>query len=144
MGGAKHLVVKKISAVRALVPMRLVLIDWASDTILGDTAEFARNSAEWAECAFREIAPEQLAIVAARLFDESQGKYGWRYQFACFGRKENTTYEIYMVNEEEETVFLPDDPSAIEAVMTRCAYVGFVRRKPPEPRIAALPKTRAA
>lgn len=127
--------------------MRLVLIEWGSDKVLGDTAEFAKNSAEWVECTFREIAIEQLAVVAARLYDESRGRRGWRYQFACFGRKENTTYEIFAVNEEEEeqeAVFRPDDSSAIEAVMTRCAYVGFVCRKPPEPVKAPLPIARAA
>ncbi|MDJ0447556.1 MULTISPECIES: hypothetical protein [Methylocystis] len=125
--------------------MRLVLVEWASDRVLGDTADFAKDSAEWADCAFREIALEQLAVVAARLFDESRGRRGWRYQFACFGRKENTTYEIFTVNEEEEeAIFRPDASSIMQAVITRCAYAGFVRRKPPEPRIATLPNTKAA
>jgi hypothetical protein len=124
--------------------MRLVLVESVSDRVLGDTAEFAKNSAEWVECAFREIGFEHLAVVAARLFDESRGRYGWLYQFACFGRKENTSYEIFTVNEEEEAVFRADDSSAIGAVMTRCAYVGFVRRKPPEPAKAPLPIARAA
>jgi hypothetical protein len=125
--------------------MRLLLVDCRSDEILGDTAEFASDSAEWAECAFRKIGIEQLALVAARLFDESHGRFGWRYQFACFGRKERTAYEIFAVNDEDEQgAFSCSDPSAFATVITNCVYVGFVRREPPEPRVAILPAARAA
>ncbi len=116
--------------------MRLVLVDRGSDRICGDTAEFAVNSAEWAENASRNVNVEHMSLIAARLLDESEGRRCWVYEFNCFRPLEITWgYDVFSVHEDAADnlpdVFHERSKGAMAALLTHAQYVGYVNCAPP-------------
>jgi hypothetical protein len=113
--------------------MRLILIDNNSGYVFGDTAVFLAGSPEWRDdvsAADYEIEP--LALLAARLLDESAGRPGRAYPFVdCDPIDTSTGYHVYRADAEgHEAVPLVYDgqnQAVIDAVAADCRYVGFVR-----------------
>ncbi|WP_363349575.1 hypothetical protein [Methylocystis echinoides] len=111
--------------------MRLVLVDHGGERIRGDSARFAARSPEWAECTFREVGVAKLSLMAARLLDESEGRFSWRYQYSSFGpARRGGGYDVFSCSDD-----LDEAPPAhfedISNVMCECFYVGHVHCIPP-------------
>lgn len=106
--------------------MRLVLVEHGGERVCGDTAHFAARSAEWAENTFQRVSVSHLATIAARLLDESEGRFLWTYQYAPFGPRDGVGYDIFGVADQLEA-----EPEArfshITEVVEKCFYFGFVR-----------------
>jgi hypothetical protein len=123
--------------------MRLVLVDAGSDRVCGDSAVFAARSAEWAENAFRDARIEDMSLIAARLLDERAGKLGWRYRFDPLGPVDDSSYDVFVVNEDAESLPQLFDENSFPSLVTRSQFAGHVRRSPPAKRggeAAALPR----
>ncbi len=111
--------------------MRLVLVEHGGERVRGDSAVFAARSPEWAELTFLKTSVATLSIIAARLFDESEGRVLWNYEYSSFGPLEKGEgYDIFATSQD-----LDDLPAAhfeqISNVMCECFYVGHVRCIPP-------------
>ncbi len=111
--------------------MRLVLVEHGGERVRGDSAVFAARSPEWAELTFLKTGVATLSIIAARLFDESEGRFLWNYHYSSFGPLEQCEgYDIFACSQD-----LGDLPAAhfeqISNVMCECFYVGHVRCVPP-------------
>lgn len=111
--------------------MRLVLVDHGGERVRGDSAVFAARSPEWAENTFLKKNVAQLAIVAARVFDESEGRFRWNYHYSPFGPFEKCQgYDVFACAQD-----LDDAPACrylqLSNVICECFYVGHVRCIPP-------------
>ena len=121
--------------------MRLVLIDHGGDRVRGDSVLFASGSAEWAENCFLNVSLEHLSLIAARLFDESEGRFRWRYRFSAFGPdRTGIGYDVFACCEDLEEA-PPEALRVFSTVICCCAYVGYVACVPPA---ATLESRRAA
>jgi hypothetical protein len=113
--------------------MRLILIDNGSGFIFGDTAEYLAGQSGWKDDASGDDQDlEPLALLAARLLDESIGEFGREYVFIAHNPRDTSTgYHIYRADEQgRQTLPLVDDgqdQTMIEFVMENCPYLGFVR-----------------
>lgn len=107
--------------------MRLILVEHGGECIRGDSAIFATQSPEWAENTFQEVSVAKLAVIAARLLDESEGYFRWNYQFSSFGPSERGVgYDIFVCPEDLDEA-TPDWFREVSNVVCRCFYMGFVR-----------------
>ena len=117
--------------------MRLILLDHGGDRVRGDSLTFASRSAEWAENCFLSVSLEHLSLIAARLFDESEGRFRWRYRFTAFGpEKIDKGYDVFTCCDELEEA-PPETLRVFSTVICRCRYVGYVSRTPPVLSLAA-------
>ncbi|MGJ0507783.1 MAG: hypothetical protein ACR652_11820 [Methylocystis sp.] len=111
--------------------MRLVLVEHGSERVRGDSAVFAASSCVWAENAFLNVGVSKLSVVAARLFDESEGRLRWNYEYSPFGPLEKGEgYDIFACSHdlhEAPPVHFED----LANVFCECFYVGHVRCIPP-------------
>lgn len=105
--------------------MRLVLVEHGGERVCGDSAFFAARSPEWADNTFHKVGIAKLALMAARLLDESEGRFLWNYQFAAFGPCQRGGYDVLACAED-----LDEAPAQcfLDAsdVFCRCFYMGFV------------------
>lgn len=111
--------------------MRLVLVDHGGERVRGDSAFFAARSPEWAESTFRGMGVAQLSLMAARLLDESEGRFCWRYHYSSFGpARLGGGYDVFSCADDldEAPVSRFED---ISNVICECFYVGHVRCIPP-------------
>jgi hypothetical protein len=61
------------------------------------SADFATNSPDWAENTIKKVTLAKLDIIAARLFDESEGCSRWNYQFTSFSPCERGGgYDVFL------------------------------------------------
>ncbi len=112
---------------------RLILVEGGSNVVLGDTSLFAANSREWKALAEANTGVDRLALVAARLFDKSQGRVVNSYEFSHFWAEKGGGYDIFQVVESCQLghtcvqlmsrSFLP-----IETVLNQSQYIGYVHR----------------
>ncbi len=105
--------------------MRLILVEHGGERVCGDSAVFAARSPEWADNTFQRAPVGELAVVAARLLDESEGRFRWNYQFRLFGPCERGGYDVFACAEDMDDA-PPDDLQNITEVYCRCFYIGFV------------------
>lgn len=107
--------------------MRLILVEHGGECVCGDSAHFASRSPEWAENTFQKLGVAKLAVIAARLLDESEGRFRWNYQFSSFGPCERGGgYDVFVCAEEMDEA--PSECfSDMSNVLCRCFYMGFVR-----------------
>lgn len=116
---------------------RLVLVDRASNRVCGDTSAPGPYAQLWSEIACHlddDIAV--LSASAARLLDQSLGRTAGEYVFSPFAADQDSGgYLIFDCSRSKgsaapliatETL---DPDAATYSVMTRCTYVGYVRRK---------------
>src|SRR5512136_2566543 len=111
--------------------MRVVLIEHGGARVLdGLGASDARNF-EHPKTAHAREDPDELAVIAARRFDESEGRYYWNYRFAPFGPCDRSDgYDVFVCPcEPDETTQNRLEDFGI--VVTQCFYVGYVRCVPP-------------
>ncbi len=107
--------------------MRLILVEHGGECVRGDSALFASRSAEWAENTFQKVSVSKLAVVAARLLDESEGRFRWNYHFSSFGPFERGGgYDVFVCGEDADDA-PPESFGEVSHVVCRCFYVGFVR-----------------
>lgn len=107
--------------------MRLILVEHGGECVCGDSACFASRSPEWAENTFQKVGVGKLAVIAARLLDESEGRFRWNYQFSSFGPCERGGgYDVFVCAEEMDDT-PPECFSEMSNVLCRCFYMGFVR-----------------
>lgn len=111
--------------------MRVVLIEHGGARVLdGLDASDARSSGPPKTAHAREN-PDELAVIAARRFDESEGRYYWNYRFALFGPRDRSDgYDVFVCPCE------PDEATQnrlkdFGVVVTQCFYAGYVRCVPP-------------
>lgn len=107
--------------------MRLILVEHGCERVCGDSAAFAARSPEWAENTFQKPRVARLSVLAARLLDESEGRFRWNYQFAHFGPFEpGGGYDVFACAadlDEAPCECFREMPN----VLRSCFYVGFVR-----------------
>lgn len=126
--------------------MRLVLVEHGGERVRGDSAAFAARSPEWAENTFRNIGVAKLSVIAARLFDESEGRFKWNYLYSSFGPlRPGDGYDIFACGHDLDilpSVHFQD----ITNVICECSYVGHVLCIPPVVSITSRrrPSTTAA
>lgn len=111
--------------------MRLVLVDHGGERVRGDSALFAARSPEWAESTFRGMSVAQLSLIAARLLDESEGRFCWRYHYSSFGPpRTGGGYDVFSCANDldEAPIGRFEDLSNI---MCECFYAGHVLCIPP-------------
>ncbi len=115
--------------------MRMVLIDGDSNSILGDTAEFAVERLGWATQS--DLPPDSLAVIAARLFDEDRGLHGWTYRFSHFCPHD--TKNGYAVFSMLQSFRMRTDPGVdpFWDLLTASQYMGYVDRLPPVANLAS-------
>lgn len=110
--------------------MRMILIDSNSGYIFGDTADFADGNQEWNDATTGNANDgEALALLAARLLDESIGEYGREYSIG-YRRDGHDGYAVYRadIDGREAIPVVTDGQSAdqISAVEANCREVCFV------------------
>lgn len=105
--------------------MRLILVEHGGERVFGDSAVFAARSPEWAENTFQGAGIAKLSVIAARLLDESDGRFQWNYEFAPFGPDERGGYDVFMCAEDLDEA-PPQCFREIPSVLCRCFYMGFV------------------
>ncbi len=111
--------------------MRVVLIEHGGARVLDGLDASDARSFEPPKAADVCEAPDELAVIAARRFDESEGRYYWNYLFAPFGaRGHSDGYDVFICPSE------PDETAQIRLedfgdVVTQCFYAGYVRCVPP-------------
>ncbi len=111
--------------------MRLVLVDHGGERVRGDSAAFAACSSEWADCTFRKFGVAQLSLMAARLLDESEGRFSWRYQYSSFGpARLGGGYDVFSCAHDLDEASLAHFEN-ISNVVCECFYVGYVLCIPP-------------
>jgi hypothetical protein len=103
--------------------MRVVLVEHNGHRVCGNSAAFAAQSAEWAAISDSVASPEEKAIAAAKLLDESQGRPVWRYEFTTFGPDHCDGYDVFFCPS-------PQDAEDVSTVVCCCQYVGCVCRHP--------------
>jgi hypothetical protein len=117
---------------------RLILVEGGSDVVIGDTAFFLAESKEWIALTQANTGVDELAVVAARLFDKSQGRVVNSYQFSFFWADKEGGYDIFQVAEACQLghtcvqlmsgSFPRIDATAIRTIMNQCQYIGYVHR----------------
>jgi hypothetical protein len=111
--------------------MRIVLIQHGGERVLGGCDTLDPRSVEFHKNALERVGPDELAVIAARWFDESEGQYYWDYRFAPFGpRDRKEGYDVFVCRYEADAAAkmrLQD----FGVVATKCFYVGYVCRLPP-------------
>jgi hypothetical protein len=105
--------------------MRLVLVEHGGERVFGDSAVFAARSPEWAENTFQRAGIAKLSVIAARLLDESDGRFQWNYEFAPFGPGERGGYDVFLCAEDLDEA-PPHCLQEFSNVLCRCFYMGFV------------------
>ncbi len=111
--------------------MRLLLVDHGGERVRGDSAVFAACSPEWADCTFRKIGVAQLSLMAARLLDESEGRFRWRYQYSSFGPARcGGGYDVFSCAPALDDASLTHFED-ISNVVCECFYFGYVCCIPP-------------
>lgn len=111
--------------------MRLLLVDHGGERVRGDSAVFAACSPEWADCTFRNMGVAHLSLVAARLLDESEGRFSWRYQYSSFGPAcRGGGYDVFSCAPDRDEAS-PAHFEDISNVMCECFYLGYVFCIPP-------------
>jgi hypothetical protein len=111
--------------------MRVVLIEHGGERVLDRSGARDARSFELPNSAHAREDSDELAVIAARRFDESEGRYYWNYRFASFGpRDRGGGYEVFVCPDE------PDDAAQdlledFGVVVTECFYAGYVRCVPP-------------
>lgn len=106
--------------------MRLILVEHGGECVRGDSALFASRSPEWAENTFQKVSVSKLALTAARLLDESEGRFRWNYHFSSFGPCERGGgYDIFVCPEDVDEA-PPECFREMSNVVCRCFYMGFV------------------
>jgi hypothetical protein len=115
---------------------RLVLVDRARNRVCGDTSATGPYAQLWTEIATHlEDDVAVLAASAARLLDQSLGETAQDYIFTPFvSARDSDGYLIFDCTcDGGRAPFTDFDPSdaneTIRSVMTRCLFVGYVRRK---------------
>jgi hypothetical protein len=107
--------------------MRLILVEHGGEHVCGDSAVFGRRSPEWAENAFQKVGVAQLAVVAARLCDESHGRFRWNYQYSTFGpSKPGGGYDVFVCAEDMDEA-PPERFRKMSDLLCCSFYAGFVR-----------------
>jgi hypothetical protein len=111
--------------------MRVVLIEHGGERVLGDLAARDARTFELPKSAHAREDPDELAVIAARRFDESEGRYYWSYRFTPFGSRDRSDgYEVFVCLGQ------PDDAAQdrledFGVVVMECFYAGYVRCVPP-------------
>jgi hypothetical protein len=111
---------------------RLILIDNNSGYIFGDTADFAAGSAEWRDNNSGNASDQEgLALLAARLLDQSIGESGRGYKFLSNDPRDTRTgYRVYRsdVRGSDQVGNITDgqDQEMVDAVERDCDFIGFV------------------
>ena len=116
---------------------RLVLVDRASNRVCGDTSAPGPYAQLWTEIAAHlEDDVAVLSTLAARLLDQSLGRTARDYVFSPFAEDQDSdVYLIFDCSSCKGAAAPPiatetlDPDAATYSVMTRCIYVGYVRRK---------------
>lgn len=107
--------------------MRLILVEHGGEVVRGDTAVFAARSAEWAENTFQRVGVAELAVIAARLCDESEGRPHWNYEYSTFGPYERGGgYDVFVCAEDMDAA-PPEHFLELANILCCAFYVGFVR-----------------
>ena len=110
--------------------MRVVLIEHGGERVLDGLDTRDARSFELPKSAHAREDPDALAVIAARRFDESEGRYYWSYKFTPFGSRDRSDgYDVFVCPGE------PDDAAQdrledFGVVVTECFYVGYVRCVP--------------
>ena len=126
---------------------RFVLVDRKGNRLCGDTAAAGTHTHIWTSIAahFEDDVP-LLSASAARLFDRSLGKIADDYVFTRVAADQNSEgYLIFDCSCEDALPPMASEPigphEALNAVATKCVYVGYVRRDhvPFPPRSDGLP-----
>lgn len=112
--------------------MRIVLIEHGGERVLDGLDALDPKSVELSKSAHgREAPDDELAVVAARRFDEREGRYYWDYRFTPFGpRDRRDGYDVFICQHE------PGEAGSghlrdFVVVVTECFYLGYVRCVPP-------------
>ena len=111
--------------------MRVVLIEHGGERVLDGLDARDARSFELPKSAHAREDPDELAVIAARRFDESEGRYYWSYRFTPFGSRDRSDgYDVFVCPGE------PDDAAQdrledFGVVVTECFYAGYVRCVPP-------------
>jgi hypothetical protein len=111
--------------------MRIVLIEHGGERVLEGLDALDARSVEPSKSVHGREASDELAVIAARRFDESEGRYYWDYRFTPFGPRDcRDGYDVFVCQHE------PDDAAKehlrdFGVVVTGCFYVGYVRCLPP-------------
>jgi hypothetical protein len=107
--------------------MRLILVEHGGERVCGDSAVFGARSPEWAENAFQRVGVPRLAVVAARLCDESQGRFHWNYEYSTFGPFEpGSGYDVFVCAEDMDDA-PPGQFRRMSDLLCCSFYGGFVR-----------------
>ncbi len=95
--------------------MRIVLIQHGGERVLGGCDTLDPRSVEFHKNALERVGPDELAVIAARWFDESEGQYYWDYRFAPFGpRDRKEGYDVFVCRYEADAAAKMRLPAATE------------------------------
>jgi hypothetical protein len=111
--------------------MRVVLIEHGGECVLDGLDARDDRSFGLPKNAHAREDPDELAVIAARRFDESEGRYYWNYQFAPFGPRDRSDgYDVFVCPSEPDNA-AQDRLEDFGVVVTECFYAGYVRCLPP-------------
>ena len=111
--------------------MRVVLVGHGGERVLDGSDALDPRDTELSRITHERKAADELAVIAARLFDESEGRYYWDYRFTPFGpRDRREGYDVFVCQHERD-VAAKDRLKDFGTVVTECFYVGYVRCLPP-------------
>ncbi|WP_442756248.1 hypothetical protein ACNHKD_06435 [Methylocystis sp. JAN1] len=129
--------------------MRLILVDAVSDLILADSLEFTKRCPEWNERALNGASTEDLAMLAARLFDEGEGRHGWSYTFHFFWPEQKLDgYDVFRLPElynpadgcaPDHAAFGKSRPNAPGSGRIGAPFSGFVDHSQYEGYVKCIP-----
>lgn len=111
--------------------MRIVLIEHGGERVLDGLDAPGSRIVELSTDANESRDPKDLPIAAARRFDESKGRYYWRYSFTPFGPHDHRDgYDVFVCRYESDDV-AKDRLKDFGVVVSECFYAGYVRCLPP-------------
>jgi hypothetical protein len=111
--------------------MRVVLIEHGGERVLDGSNVLDARSVGLSKSAHECETTDALALMAARRFDESEGRYYWDYRFTPFGpRDRRDGYDVFVCHHEPDTP-AKDHLKDFYVVATECFYAGYVRCLPP-------------
>jgi hypothetical protein len=111
--------------------MRVVLIEHGGERVLDGLSGRDARSFELPNGAHARKGPDELAVFAARRFDESEGRYYWSYRFTPFGPRDRCEgYDVFVCPGEDDDAS-QDRLEDFCVVVTQCFYAGYVRCAPP-------------